>query len=216
MLISLAILATSCGGATTPTSPSPQPTPSVSPTPSPAPDPNSSATQHLSGTIVDDDTRGPLEGVQIMAWVGLDVRNVVTDANGFYDIPSMKRGELKMRLTRDGYSPFDITTLLWDEEKVINTSLRRICARPDLPRNVSAAVSGNTVSFTWSSVPDAVEYRLVVSRRNNPEVVHNITTTGLSHEWTGAPSGDYEAKVQARNASCGWGGNVTPVPITVP
>ena len=170
----------------------------------------------MSGTIVDEDTRAPLEAVHIRAWVGLDVRNVVTDANGAYDIPNMTRGQIKMNLTRDGYSSFSLETLITEEDKIINTSLRRICDRPGLPRNLSAAVSGDTVRFTWSAVADAVEYRLVVTRRNHVEVMHSITTTGLSDTWTGAPSGAYEAKVQARNASCGWGGNEAPVPVTVP
>ena len=169
----------------------------------------------MSGVVGDADTGAPLSGVAIMAFVGTDVRNVVTNSAGRYEIPDMTHGQLKMSLRLNGYSPHDFEFPLL-EDRVVNTTMQRICERPGRVETLSAAVSGSTVTFSWTSARDAVEYRLEAGTQMTQSNLLVVRTASLSYEWTGVAPGTYYARVWARNASCGTGAQSNELTINVP
>jgi hypothetical protein len=143
------------------------------------------------------------------------VRSIVTDAAGRYEIPDMTHGQLNMSLRLDGYLPHDLEFPLL-ENRVVNVTLRRICDRPGQVETLSASVSGSTVTFSWTSVRDAVEYWLEAGTQTTQANRLVIRTAALSYEWTGVAPGTYYARVSARNASCGTGAHSNELTVNVP
>jgi hypothetical protein len=88
------------------------------------------------------------------------------------------------------------------------------CAVPDVPTNVSAEVSGATVSLSWSTVGDAADYVVAVGwSAASAETL--LTNTPVSHHSIeGLVAGTHYARVHAHNW-CGTSAPSDPVSFTV-
>ena len=70
------------------------------------------------------------------------------------------------------------------------------------PGNLTVAVSGSSVTLSWSAVNGAAEYLVLVGTAQGNSNVLSTNTTHTNYTWT-VGSGTYYARVQAKN------GNVT-------
>ena len=89
------------------------------------------------------------------------------------------------------------------------------CAVPNAPANLSAEVSGASVSLSWSAVDDATDYVVLVGGSPvSSETV--LTNTSEAHHWIESiPVGTHFAHVHAHNW-CGTSASSEAIAFTVP
>jgi hypothetical protein len=82
---------------------------------------------------------------------------------------------------------------------VVTPSVPSSCAVPAVPDNLSAEVTGASVSLSWSAVGDATDYVVLVGGTPvSSETV--LTNTSEAHHWIGSiPMGTHFARVHAHN-----------------
>jgi hypothetical protein len=88
------------------------------------------------------------------------------------------------------------------------------CAVPGAPSNLSADVSGSSVSLSWSSVEEASDYVVLVGW--TPLTSETVLTNTLvsHHSIDQLPSGTHYARVHAHNW-CGTSDASEPITFTV-
>lgn len=88
------------------------------------------------------------------------------------------------------------------------------CAVPGAPDNLSAEVTGNTVSLSWSAVGEATDYVVLVGWTPSSSDSVLTNTAATRHAMAGLPSGTHFARVHAHNW-CGTSEPSDPVSFTV-
>jgi hypothetical protein len=88
------------------------------------------------------------------------------------------------------------------------------CAVPGTPGNLTADVTGGTVSLSWSAIADASDYVVLVGR--TPLSAETLLTNTLEshHSISDVPPGTHFARVHAHNW-CGTSEPSEPVTFTV-
>jgi hypothetical protein len=82
------------------------------------------------------------------------------------------------------------------------------------PGNLTVAVSGTSVTLTWSGVNGAAEYVVLVGNVQGNSNVLSTNTTHTNYTWT-VGSGTYYARVQAKNGNV-TSGSSNEVSFTIP
>ena len=77
---------------------------------------------------------------------------------------------------------------------------------PAAPGNLRVSVTDSRRVFTWDSVSNAQDYFIQIAQSGNDDFIINTNTSQTTYTWSGAASGNYWARVYARN-SCGSGPN---------
>ena len=80
------------------------------------------------------------------------------------------------------------------------------CAVPGTPDNLSAHVSGTTVSLSWSAVGDASDYVVLVGWTPSSAETKLTNTSDAHHTIDDLPRGNHFARVHAHN----WCGTSAP------
>jgi hypothetical protein len=82
---------------------------------------------------------------------------------------------------------------------------------PAAPQNLRVTRTDSTRVFTWDAVSNVQDYFIQISHvgSSDPDIV-NTNTTHTDYTWVGAGTGNYTARVYARN-SCGSGPNSTAI-----
>ena len=82
---------------------------------------------------------------------------------------------------------------------VVSPPVPSSCAVPGVPDNLSAEVTGASVSLSWSAVSDATDYVVLVGGTPvSSETV--LTNTSEAHHWIESiPMGTHFARVHAHN-----------------
>lgn len=202
VLLSAAVFATACGGATTPTGPS-------------VADPTV-VTMGLSGSVRDLQDNAALSGVMVQLANGPDIEKfVMTDGSGNYSMTGLKVGAFIVRFSRSGYETLDRTVSSTQDIR-LDVQLRRGPSCPALtpPTGFRVNVDGSTVTFSWNAVAGADDYLLGVGTTPGSSRSRSTNTTQLEYVWRGMPTNTYFARVVARNA-CVRSNASTEVTFTV-
>ncbi len=177
--------------------PAPAPTPSPTPAPTPAP---TTQTATLSGVVRDGQGESPLSQVIVAVMDGGNSgRLVTTDAGGSYSLSALQQGGFTVRFSRTGFTDTDRAVTLTGDT-TLNVTLPRTCTTPAAPTNLSANVSGSTVTFSWSNVSGATDYTVEAGSSPGGSGALSISTSQTTYTWNGAAAGTYYARVKARNA----------------
>jgi hypothetical protein len=88
------------------------------------------------------------------------------------------------------------------------------CAVPGAPGNLSADVTGGTVTLSWSAVGDAADYVVLVGWTPTSSETVLTNTRETYHSIADMPSGTHFARVHAHNW-CGTSDASEPVSLTV-
>jgi hypothetical protein len=88
------------------------------------------------------------------------------------------------------------------------------CAVPDAPSDLTADVTGSSVSLSWSDVSDASDYVVLVGRTANSADTLLTNTSTSSHWIEDVPPGRHFARVHAHNW-CGTSESSLPIAFTV-
>jgi hypothetical protein len=227
-LVVAGLFSLSCAGpestptAPTPTSPvasapapAPAPTPAPNPTPSPTPTPGPAPqTAALSGVVRDGQGDSLLSQVVVSVMDGRNSgRSVTTDGSGTYSLSALEQGSFTVRFSRTGFNNTDRAVAL-NGDMTLNVTLPRTCTTPSTPSNVSASVSGSSVTFSWSSVSGATDYIVEAGSSPGGTGALSITTSSTTYTWNGAAGGTYYARVKTRNG-CATSTPSNEVVITV-
>ena len=78
------------------------------------------------------------------------------------------------------------------------------CALPGAPADLTADVSGSTVTLSWSQVGDAADYVVLVGRTPATSDTVLTNTAGTSHAIGPVAAGTHFARIHAHNW-CGTG-----------
>ena len=82
---------------------------------------------------------------------------------------------------------------------VATPSVPSSCAVPGAPDNLSADVTGTTVSLSWSTVGDASDYVVLVGWTPNSSETVFTNTSQAHHSIDDLPQGTHFARVRAHN-----------------
>jgi hypothetical protein len=94
---------------------------------------------------------------------------------------------------------------------VATSSVPSSCAVPGPPDNLSADVTGNTVTLSWSAVGDASDYVVLVGWTPGSSETALTNTSEAHHSIDDLPRGTHVARVHAHN----WCGTSEPSePVT--
>jgi hypothetical protein len=88
------------------------------------------------------------------------------------------------------------------------------CAVPGAPNNLTADVTGNSVSLAWSSVGDAADYVVLVGWTPSSSETVLTNTLEARHSLANLASGTHYARVHAHNW-CGTSDASDPISFTV-
>jgi len=97
---------------------------------------------------------------------------------------------------------------------VATPSVPSSCAVPGAPDNLSADVSGTTVSLSWSTVGDASDYVVLVGWTPTSSETVFTNASGPHHAIDDLPRGTHFARVHAHNW-CGTSASSEPITFTV-
>jgi hypothetical protein len=97
---------------------------------------------------------------------------------------------------------------------IVTPTVPSSCSVPGVPANLSAEVTGASVSLSWSTVGDAADYVVAVGWSPvSSETV--LTNTSDAHHWIESlPSGTHFARVRAHNW-CGTSEASEPISFSV-
>lgn len=208
LLFLLMVVSSACGG-TTPIMPT------AVLAAAPAPNRPEEERFSISGVVRDADEGVLIGEVEVRLRDRFEPRTTTTDELGRYRFEEVAQAGVGMIFSRSGYRDVEIEQVLPVKDLTINVALSRECAARPLPVQLSYSVAGGTVTFTWTAVDGADEYRLAVGQWDYVAPVFEITTGGTTHVWANAPSGAYHARVQGRNA-CGFGNAANELKVVVP
>jgi hypothetical protein len=82
---------------------------------------------------------------------------------------------------------------------VVIPSVPSSCAVPGVPSNVSAEVTGASVSLSWSAVGDATDYVVLVGGTPVSSETVLTNTSEAHHSIESIPTGTHFARVHAHN-----------------
>jgi hypothetical protein len=191
LVIPILILASACGGSTAPGSPS-----ALVP-------PISSLTLALSGSVQDaDNNNAVLPGATVEVTSGPDAgRSTVTDNAGNYTLTNLALGAFAVQFSRNGYQNLT-RTVSASQDTRLDVQLRRgpTCGPLGTPTNFRVDVAGSTVTFSWNPVATASDYLLGVGTSPGSSRTRSTNTSQTGYVWRGMPSGQYYARVVARDA----------------
>jgi hypothetical protein len=97
---------------------------------------------------------------------------------------------------------------------VTTPSVPSSCAVPGAPSHLSADVTGDSVSLSWSSVSDASDYVVLVGWTPMSSETVFTNTSQAHHSIDDMPSGTHYARVHAHNW-CGTSDASEPITFTV-
>jgi len=97
---------------------------------------------------------------------------------------------------------------------VATPSVPSSCAVPGSPDNLSAEVSGTTVSLSWSAVGDASDYVVLVGRTPSSSETQLTNTSDAHHTIDDLPRGTHYARVHAHNW-CGTSASSEPISFRI-
>ena len=97
---------------------------------------------------------------------------------------------------------------------VATPSVPSSCAVPGAPDNLSADVSGTTVSLSWSTVGDASDYVVLVGWTPGSSETALTNTSETHHSIDDLPRGTHFARVHAHNW-CGTSESSEPISFRV-
>jgi hypothetical protein len=96
---------------------------------------------------------------------------------------------------------------------VATPSAPSTCELPGAPADLSADVSGSSVSLTWSHVGEASDYVVLIGwSPTSAETL--LTNTASTHHSVSVPSGTHFARVRAHNW-CGTSESSQPITFSV-
>jgi hypothetical protein len=183
------MLASACGGSTTPTGPSIveqlQP---------------SSATISLSGSVRDAGSGAGIGGVDVQIAGGPDLtKSTTTDPSGNYTMTGLRVGVYPVRFSRPGFETVERQLNALQDAR-LDVQLRQggSCMAPPAPTNLRATVSGTRVTFTWTAAPSATNYLLVAGTSPGGSNTLTFQTTLTRYEWRSAARATQYARVFAR------------------
>ena len=97
---------------------------------------------------------------------------------------------------------------------VATPSVPSSCAVPGAPDNLSADMTGSTVSLSWSAVGDASDYVVLVGRTPGSSETALTNTSETHHSIDDLPRGTHFARVHAHNW-CGTSESSEPISFRV-
>jgi len=97
---------------------------------------------------------------------------------------------------------------------VATPSVPSSCAVPGAPEDLSADVTGTTVSLSWSTVGDASDYVVLVGWSPTSSETVFTNASGPHHAIDDLPRGTHFARVHAHNW-CGTSASSEPITFTV-
>jgi hypothetical protein len=204
-----------CGGATTPLAPTVVVAAAQDAPAAPTAPNGGSARWTLSGSVKDKDNETAIGGVSVKISDGFEWRTAVTDEAGVFRFDAVAHSGVRVVFWREGYRELTIEQVFPEPSVVLNVALVRECGARPAPVPLSYTVSDRTVTFTWTGVSSAIDYRLAVGQWDYVSPVFSTTTTGTSHVWTDVAPGTYYAQVQGRN-DCGFGNAANHLKVIVP
>ena len=95
-----------------------------------------------------------------------------------------------------------------------NPSVPSSCAVPGAPDNLSADVTGTTVSLSWSAVSDASDYVVLVGWTPASADTVLTNTADVHHSIDDLPAGTHFARVRSHNW-CGTSESSEPISFRV-
>ena len=97
---------------------------------------------------------------------------------------------------------------------VATPSVPSSCAVPGAPEDLSADVTGTTVSLSWSTVGDASDYVVLVGWSPTSSETVFTNASEAHHSIDDLPRGTHFARVHAHNW-CGTSASSAPITFTV-
>ena len=97
---------------------------------------------------------------------------------------------------------------------VASPSAPSSCSVPGVPRDVSADVTGSSVSLSWSDVSEASDYVVLIGWTASSAETLLTNTPASRHSMPEVPPGTHFARIHAHNW-CGTSESSAPVTFTV-
>jgi hypothetical protein len=97
---------------------------------------------------------------------------------------------------------------------VATPSVPSSCTVPGAPSDLSADVTGSSVSLSWSGVSDASDYLVLIGWTPTSAETLLTNTAASSHSIAEIPAGRHFARVHAHNW-CGTSASTPPIAFTV-